>query len=890
MGVVDKTLSHLDKELKICGHNLVLSGDDAPRVGGGGVIIPCLEQGMSVRYALKIARPSLFNNDVKASEEEFRKAEREYEIGLPLAHVNIAKTFGADRIEVELAKHTNLKLPATLVEWVEGAEPLDRYVVQKAKSGEELVALLSQVCHGLAHLHRSGRVHWDIKGDNVLVSNTGVVKLMDLGNARPIREQGDVYRIDETAESTDRNLPPDLQLRIRGNASADVLTLIDSPASPNRKPCRLLVGEPVWDRPWLDLYMLARETNRLLLFDDNVGQGDPPEIKLEHPAVLALRQRLFPDDDGHFAFAYLGEVIRRLLVGNTPTARPVYPDADSTALALDRYAPEYGEATDVIELISVPQRVVRIPPHQNVPWTPKIEAVMNSMPIARLKLHRQLATVVHVFPGAEHSRWEHALGAFNETLSYIRSLFADRSSVLFRLDAARLDIQALMLASLVHDVGHPAFGHQLEESPVVLRSHHHEQYATELLKRCSTWVPQGSEGQPRGPVEEDASALQTAIRDYWVDARTPFKELVHRTIEILSSVPGEPHRVGEESSDTVRRTHTEVLHSLLDGPLDADKADYLIRDAHHCGVEYSLGIDKGRLHQSLTGLRVERKGGLLVGMMGVTSKGVLPLESVLIARYQMFRAVYWQHTVRALTVMLAEALENYVVPARPSLALDEGRLSKLLYAFRSLPDASAIGWLAENLKHAPWCIDLCRALTGDRSQIYWELAGFHGKRSLGAGTEVAQITADDLYVGLQRRWTPPGLDPLTLVRQRRAFRQQLAAGISSRIRERTSGRSVEVDWRLVLVDVPASDRDAITDLHVARDIMGERSTLPLDSETPLAKSVADAFNESVRPARVFAHPSVGQVLLRDHQGRQHTELMRDIVTAAVTEQLDFKLD
>ena len=99
---------------------------------------------------------------------------------------------------------------------------------------------------------------------------------------------------------------------------------------------------------------------------------------------------------------------------------------------------------------------------------------------------------------------------------------------------------------------------------------------------------------------------------------------------------------------------------------------------------------------------MEEGGGVSrKGVLGINHKGVLPLESMLVARYQLFRAVYWQHTVRAITVMLQELIEGYVLPR--GVGPKDGhsaRLEAVLERFRELPDEDAVRWLADEIGSA----------------------------------------------------------------------------------------------------------------------------------------------------------------------------------------------
>ncbi|HEX6122312.1 MAG TPA: HD domain-containing protein, partial [Ktedonobacterales bacterium] len=101
-----------------------------------------------------------------------------------------------------------------------------------------------------------------------------------------------------------------------------------------------------------------------------------------------------------------------------------------------------------------------------------------------------------------------------------------------------------------------------------------------------------------------------------------------------------------------------LLMRLLSGPLDVDKLDYLPRDARACNVPYG-GVDVTRL---LGALRVlEAPGGR---RLGVSDKGISPLNSLLHARQEMFDNVYWHHTNRAMMAMLLRAVQEALAAER----------------------------------------------------------------------------------------------------------------------------------------------------------------------------------------------------------------------------------
>jgi HD superfamily phosphohydrolase len=98
------------------------------------------------------------------------------------------------------------------------------------------------------------------------------------------------------------------------------------------------------------------------------------------------------------------------------------------------------------------------------------------------------------------------------------------------------------------------------------------------------------------------------------------------------------------------------LRGLVSGSLDLDKMEYLRRDARFCGVPYGE-VDVDRLLQGLILLRDPASGRYEVG---VHEKAIAALESLLFAKYQMFRNVYWHHGVRAATALYKRIVEGAV--------------------------------------------------------------------------------------------------------------------------------------------------------------------------------------------------------------------------------------
>ncbi|MFM7739179.1 MAG: metal-dependent phosphohydrolase, partial [Planctomycetota bacterium] len=92
----------------------------------------------------------------------------------------------------------------------------------------------------------------------------------------------------------------------------------------------------------------------------------------------------------------------------------------------------------------------------------------------------------------------------------------------------------------------------------------------------------------------------------------------------------------------------DLVSSMLSGPVDIDKLDYLMRDSLHCGVPYGRNFDVGRLISSLC----VNSGGSGIAL---SNKGRTAAELLVFARYVMFSEVYWHHAVRSATAMFQRA-------------------------------------------------------------------------------------------------------------------------------------------------------------------------------------------------------------------------------------------
>jgi len=266
--------------------------------------------------------------------------------------------------------------------------------------------------------------------------------------------------------------------------------------------------------------------------------------------------------------------------------------------------------------------VVRDPLWNNIRLDPEALAVVDTPAVQRLRYVRQLGHAFLVYPGATHSRFEHALGAYHLARRALSQL-EDAGDV--QLDPR--ERLRLRLAALLHDVGHYPFSHSLEEAGLP----HHEQLATRHLTGG---------------------------------------ELARRLAEL--GVPA------DELLALIQSRAREPLAGLVSGSLDVDKLDYLSRDAWMCGVPYGV-IDVDRLLTSLT----VAAGPDGRPALALHEKGLAALESLLFAKYQMYRNVYWHHAVRSATVMFKRLVRRAIAtgtvqPETIAIATDDALIHDLL--------------------------------------------------------------------------------------------------------------------------------------------------------------------------------------------------------------------
>ena len=282
----------------------------------------------------------------------------------------------------------------------------------------------------------------------------------------------------------------------------------------------------------------------------------------------------------------------------------------------------------------------------------------------RLRRIRQLGLTDMLYPGAVHNRFEHSLGVMHVATRMFDAIVRRRREFLiekydFTDGGFERDRRVVRLAALLHDVGHPPFSHAGETELMPIdgegRQYEHENYSAAIV----------------------ASLMKDAIEEHSLNQNHEIKAQ-----DIADFLEGK--------SSIGRRL---FWRNIVSGQMDADRADYLLRDSHHIGVKYG-NYDLDRLLTTLTAVEDPETGS---PVLAVEEGGLHAAEGLIIARYMMFTQVYFHRTRRAydhhITAFMRYLLsQNGGVFPPPSS-------KRSLEEYLKWDDWRVFGCLAAGLKH-----------------------------------------------------------------------------------------------------------------------------------------------------------------------------------------------
>lgn len=241
---------------------------------------------------------------------------------------------------------------------------------------------------------------------------------------------------------------------------------------------------------------------------------------------------------------------------------------------------------------------IKDPVHGYVYISEEEKYLIDSYPMQRLRRLRQLAGSEYVYPGANHTRFEHCLGVM-----YLAGKVLENPNISHQVSDE--EVNMCRISALLHDCGHGPFSHVFEQLLQKNLDKTHED--------ITSWIIEKSE-----------------ISDQ------------------LSKMGYDPKVVAGLAVGKMNKPGRAFLDQIISSAVDVDKQDFIVRDTYHTGAEYGF-IDVYRLIHALDVL-----GENLAVELGALSA----LEAFIIARIESFKSIYFHRVGRAAQIMLATAMEK----------------------------------------------------------------------------------------------------------------------------------------------------------------------------------------------------------------------------------------
>lgn len=433
---------------------------------------------------------------------------------------------------------------------------------------------------------------------------------------------------------------------------------------------------------------------------------------------------------------------------------------------------------------------IRLAGQVNVTLYSQYVRIIDSPEFQRLRRVYQLGLTSLVYPSATHSRFSHSIGVFDMSGQYIENLFLNSPEYRFAFDQ-ELET-SLRLAALVHDIGHYPFAHYFEELGTVdgvELNFSHGYYTKRIL-------------------ENDLGIAGSNL------------------IEKLKN------GFGDRYLDNIERVYnTDCIKEILHGPIDCDKVDYLLRDGVSCGVPYASSIDKKRLLGSLVCKKVGQESKL---RLEITPKGIAPVETVIIARYQLFSEVYWHKVCRSVAAMVKHAM--YLSAINGII-----KQADLDHAVMHYDDWELLVWLGERLSMHDKDIadDLIRASLLDSNRCLY-------KRLITISHIWEGDTQDSAYTHLDSRKLNNYKDVMQI-------QGDIVEGLNYMGKQKLDGGWVNIKNHELLLDVPPADKDVIyfPQVYYETDVKGNNH-YDFNQVSGIVKDTH--LLKKTQKIRIFIHP------------------------------------
>lgn len=277
----------------------------------------------------------------------------------------------------------------------------------------------------------------------------------------------------------------------------------------------------------------------------------------------------------------------------------------------DKGVPLIDESVEVKGMDERGNVVIRDNIHGDIVLPPLFKAIIDTKEFQRLRRIKQLATAGQVFPGAVHTRFSHSIGTYHimrKILTHFKEYFKE---LYYSADFTEIEENAILAAALLHDVGHGPYSHTFERTNLLLGHLEHEQWTVSIIKNPGTEIHSVLESVEKGFADKVASYIECE------------KEVKKGTISYA-----------EQLDEKLNLKF--IFASLVSGQIDADRMDYLLRDAEFSGVKYGQ-FDLEKLIEGLA-VSVSRTGRYRIC---IKEQYLSVIEGYFYARYQMYNNVYY---------------------------------------------------------------------------------------------------------------------------------------------------------------------------------------------------------------------------------------------------------
>lgn len=586
---------------------------EALGAGGSSTVVSFIYVPFTVRRAVKVPRHRVYHSD--RPEDQPPVLDPEMHALSKLSHKSITRFYDSKQF-------TKGKGFCYVTECVLQAQPLHKYAVALCATedckdndvvlSERLRVLAQQlyaITDALEYMHVAARLlHFDIKPDNLLVSGDGRPYVTDLGFARDCTQ----YKPDDDVKVgfTSKYAHPFLL--------EHALVSQTSARAKNHIPASAML-------PHLDLFAFGRTVQEVLKALEDVHGPHVHSLYcfsyLHVVACMCLDGNNAPNNHMVKGMQFVSDQAMKLPVALFGKHR--FTTFTQVKIALERLLGLRRLEDEVPELDEWSQYKLNASDVGALTFTPRINALLKHPLLGRMSSELQLGMLDTIYPTATHTRLQHSLGVYHAATQYLVALYYDPDNPTFRILFTADHAKRVMLAAMLHDLGQATFGHELEE--IAEKEFSHGKIGEALL---------GCESVHDAKHRSLKQIVEGTDYDCWNVPLSDVTDLLNGKVSLPIDV---------------------VLHDILDGQLDADKLDFLLRDSVECRVPYGHGIDVRRFLCMLTTLGDETKSRVPLLRLAVKRKGAASAEGFALARYQLYQAVYWHHAFRAVKAMLITA-------------------------------------------------------------------------------------------------------------------------------------------------------------------------------------------------------------------------------------------